>query len=66
MVTTLRDPQNRKTVIEILPEYLRDKGLVPVGRLDYFSEGLLLMSNDGDFVFKMTHPKFHLKKNISG
>ncbi|GAB6888628.1 pseudouridine synthase [Desulfothermus okinawensis JCM 13304] len=62
VVTTLRDPQNRKTVIEILPEYLRDKGLVPVGRLDYFSEGLLLMSNDGDFVFKMTHPKFHLKK----
>ena len=62
VVTTLSDPQKRKTILDILPENLRKLGLVPVGRLDYFSEGLLILSNDGDFVYKMTHPKFHLKK----
>jgi len=62
VVTTLSDPQNRTTIIDILPSHLKGKGLVPIGRLDYFSEGLLLLSNDGDFVFKMSHPKFHLPK----
>ncbi len=62
VVTTLSDPQNRTTILDILPDNLKNKGLVPVGRLDYFSEGLLLISNDGDFVYKMTHPRFHLKK----
>ena len=62
VVTTLSDPQKRRTILDILPENLRGLGMVPVGRLDYFSEGLLILSNDGDFVYKMTHPKFHLKK----
>lgn len=62
VVTTLFDPQKRRTIKDILPNNLKNIGLVPVGRLDYFSEGLLILSNDGDFVYKMTHPKFHLPK----
>ncbi len=62
VVTTLFDPQKRRTIKDLLPKNLKNIGLVPVGRLDYFSEGLLILSNDGDFVYKMTHPKFHLPK----
>ncbi len=62
VVTTLSDPQNRKTIKDLLPYNLKNSGVVPIGRLDYFSEGLLLLSNDGDFVYKMSHPSFHLPK----
>ncbi len=62
VITTLKDPQGRTTVLDLIPMSLRDKGLVPIGRLDYYSEGLLLLSNDGEFVHRMTHPRFHLKK----
>ncbi len=62
VITSLQDPRGRTTILDILPTNLRGKGLVPIGRLDYYSEGLLLLSNDGEFVHRMTHPRFHLKK----
>lgn len=55
-VTTVRDPQGRKTVLDLLPEDLRAQRLFPVGRLDYMSEGLLLLTNDGEVTLRLTHP----------
>jgi len=51
----------RKTVMDYLGEY-KDKRLHPVGRLDYDSEGLLLLTNDGDMTFKLTHPSSEISK----
>ena len=62
-VTTVNDPQGRKTVVELLPENLRAQRLFPVGRLDYMSEGLLLLTNDGEVTLRLTHPSYeHPKK----
>ena len=59
-LTTLHDPSNRKTVMDLL------KGIniriYPVGRLDYNSEGLLILTNDGDFAQNIIHPKFNILK----
>ena len=54
-VSTVNDPENRPTVLDLLPERLH-KALFPVGRLDYDSEGLLLLTTDGDFAQKVAHP----------
>lgn len=56
VVTTLDDPQGRQTVADILPVKLRRLRLFPVGRLDYFSQGLLIMTNDGALAHELTHP----------
>ena len=62
-VTTASDPQGRKTVVDLLPDDLRAKRLFPVGRLDYMSEGLLLLTNDGEVTLRLTHPSYeHPKK----
>ena len=59
-VTTKDDPHAAKTVMDLLPaEY---KHLVPVGRLDRDSEGLLILTNDGDLAHRLTHPKFDVDK----
>lgn len=55
-VTTRSDPQGRATVLDLVPAGLR-RGLFPVGRLDYDSEGLLLLTTDGDFAQRLTHPR---------
>lgn len=62
IICTLKDPEGRKTVIDILPEKYRHAGLYPVGRLDFFSEGLLLLTNDGEFANLMAHPKYEHAK----
>ncbi len=62
VVTTLDDPQGRPTVLSLLPRELAARRPVPVGRLDYFSEGLLLMTTDGDLCHRLTHPSHHLDK----
>jgi 23S rRNA pseudouridine2605 synthase len=54
------DPRGRKTVMDLLPKELQY--LKPVGRLDYDSEGLLLLSSDGKFILKSTHPKYEKQK----
>ncbi len=59
-VTTRRDEQGRRTVMDLLPPQL--SGLYPVGRLDRFSEGLLLMTNDGDLAYRLTHPSHQVEK----
>ena len=56
-VTTVKDQFDRPTVMDLVKKDLPDVRLFPVGRLDYETEGLLLMTNDGDFTYKITHPK---------
>ncbi len=60
VVTTLHDPEGRPTVTSLL-RGVRER-VVPVGRLDYNSEGLLIMTNDGDLANLLMHPKYHLPK----
>lgn len=60
VITTMSDEQGRETVLDLLPENLRH--LRPVGRLDMYSEGLLLLTNDGDLALKLTHPRHHWPK----
>lgn len=62
VVCTARDPQGRQTVLDLVPEQYRARRLYPVGRLDYFSEGLLLLTDDGDLTQRLTHPRHHLPK----
>lgn len=62
VVSTARDPQGRQTVIDLLPPKFAASRLYPVGRLDYFSEGLLLLTDDGEMTLRLTHPRYHLPK----
>ena len=55
VMTTLDDPEGRRTVIDLV-RGVRER-IYPVGRLDYHSEGLVLLTNDGDLAFKVSHPK---------
>ena len=59
-VTSVTDDRERKTVMDLL-DGVTEK-VVPVGRLDMFTSGLLLLSNDGDFIYKVTHPKHETTK----
>jgi 23S rRNA pseudouridine2605 synthase len=62
VLSTVRDPQGRPTVLDLLPPRWRDFRLFPVGRLDFFSEGLLLLTNDGDFAQRLLHPRHHVPR----
>lgn len=59
-VCTVKDDKGRKTVMDLLPP--NAKRLFPVGRLDYDTEGLLILTNNGDLTFKLTHPKNEVPK----
>lgn len=59
-MTTLDDPEGRPTVMDFCKEV--SERIYPVGRLDYLSEGLLLMTNDGDFANMVAHPSFEVTK----
>jgi len=59
-VTTVKDQFERPTVMDLLEDI--NARLVPVGRLDYETEGLLLLTNDGDFNYRVSHPKFNTSK----
>lgn len=61
-VCTAHDPQGRTTVLDLLPEHYKSYRLFPVGRLDFFSEGLLLLTNDGTFAHRMMHPSCCVQK----
>jgi 23S rRNA pseudouridine2605 synthase len=59
VVTTASDPQGRPTVVGLVPTTPR---VFPVGRLDADTEGLLLLTNDGDLAHRLTHPSFGVEK----
>jgi 23S rRNA pseudouridine2605 synthase len=59
VVTTASDPQGRPTVVEMVPTEPR---VFPVGRLDRDTEGLLLLTNDGELTLRLTHPRYGVEK----
>ncbi|MBP3624242.1 MAG: rRNA pseudouridine synthase [Peptococcaceae bacterium] len=59
-LTTVKDTHDRPTVMDLLAGI--PYRVFPVGRLDFETEGLLLLTNDGEFAYRMTHPKFKIKK----
>jgi pseudouridine synthase len=63
VVSTCADPQGRTTVLDLLPQALQhNQGLHPVGRLDVESTGALLLTNDGNLTYHLTHPRHHIPK----
>lgn len=63
VVSTCDDPHAKRTVLDLLPESLRQgQGIHPVGRLDADSTGALLLTNDGQLTFYLTHPRHHIPK----
>lgn len=60
-LVTLKDPFQRPTIMDFLPK-LKTR-IFPVGRLDFDSEGLLLMTNDGELANRLIHPRYEIKKN---
>ena len=60
-ITAVEDPRDR-TVMELLPDWVIKKDLAPVGRLDKDTEGLLLLTNDGQLNHKLLSPKSHVEK----
>lgn len=60
VITSLQDEKKRKTVLSCFPGIT--KRIFPVGRLDYETSGLLLLTNDGDFAHAMMHPSHHIEK----
>src|SRR5699024_6004629 len=61
-VTTAKDQFNRDSVLDLVKVKER---IVPVGRLDMYTSGALILSNDGDFVYKWTHPKHEIEKTYN-
>lgn len=59
VVTTTQDDKERKTVVDLIPTNAR---IYPVGRLDYDTTGLLILTNDGDFANILMHPKYNIEK----
>ena len=59
VVTTASDPQGRRTVVDLVPP---EPHVYPVGRLDVATEGLILLTNDGDLAHRLTHPSFGVEK----
>jgi pseudouridine synthase len=59
-LVTLKDPFRRPTIKDLLPNV--KENIFPVGRLDYESEGLMLLTNDGEMAYRLTHPRFKIKK----
>lgn len=62
-VTTANDQFGRDTVLDLVKKV--NKRIVPVGRLDMFTSGALILTDDGDFVYKVTHPKHEITKTYT-
>ena len=62
IITTLNDPQHRPDLTQFVEKLGRKKRVFPVGRLDYNSTGLLLLTNDGELAQRVAHPRFGVKK----
>jgi pseudouridine synthase len=66
VVSTCYDPQKRTTVLDLLPKQLREgHGIHPVGRLDADSTGALILTNDGDLTYWLTHPRHSITKTYN-
>jgi len=61
-ITTTDDERDRRTVMDLLDAEARDKGVVPVGRLDRDTTGALLLTNDGDLAHRLMHPRYTVEK----
>lgn len=61
-ITTTDDPRDRRTVMDLLPPELRTVGVVPVGRLDRDTTGVLLLTNDGELANRLMHPRYQVDK----
>ena len=61
IITSANDPQGRKTVLDLLKPGISTR-VYPVGRLDYDTSGLLLLTNDGELTYRLTHPRYGVKK----
>jgi len=59
VMTTCDDPEERRTVVDLVRPLIRER-VYPVGRLDYHSEGLLILTNDGDLAARVAHPRYGL------
>lgn len=61
VISAVKDDKDRKVVTDLLPEEIEER-LFPVGRLDYDTSGLLLLTNDGEFTQRLIHPKYQMDK----
>lgn len=61
-ISTVKDPHGRPTALGLLPRELRKLHPYPVGRLDQDTSGLLLLTNDGDFALRLSHPRYETTK----
>ena len=59
-ITTVDDEHDRPTVLDLMPDI--SERIYPIGRLDYMTSGMLLLTNDGDMAYKLTHPGKHIYK----
>ena len=62
IISTTEDPHGRKTVLDLLPAEYKRYQLFPVGRLDEDTTGLVLLTNDGELAYRLTHPRFEVEK----
>ena len=62
VVSTAKDPQGRPTVLDLCKKYTRTRRLFPVGRLDINTTGLILLTNDGELCYRLTHPRFQIAR----
>ncbi len=62
ILTSTHDTHDRLTVMDLLPKSLRETGVLPAGRLDQDTEGLLVLTNDGDLGHRITHPRYETEK----
>lgn len=61
-VTTTKDQFNRDTILDLVK--VKEK-ILPVGRLDMYTSGAIILTNDGDFIYKVTHPKYEIEKTYN-
>lgn len=61
VMSTVSDPEGRETLLDLVPPAMH-KGLVPVGRLDFMTTGLILLTTDGDFAHRVAHPRYGCTK----
>ena len=61
-ITSTHDTHSRLTVMDMLPKRVVDAGVLPAGRLDLETEGMLIFTNDGDLLHRITHPRYRCRK----